>query len=138
MGSGLPFTVVGYPSLSNPCQEENAMAEMRKKLDRVSNSAIIGMAVRDGGWGAQVLEHPICGITIFADVDITEREREIDFAHEEMNDHKDVGTVGLWVSLHGESVLQGGMHHLAALVDFPQAEAGLLDHGVLRMKPFSA
>ena len=54
MGSGLPFTVVGYPSLSNPCQEENAMAEMRKKLDRVSNSAIIGMAVPDGGWGAQM------------------------------------------------------------------------------------
>ena len=91
----------------------------------------------DGGWGAQVLEHPICGITIFADVDITEREREIDFAHEEMNDHKDVGTVGLWVSLHGESILQGGMHHLAALVDFAQAEAGLMNHGAMRMKPFS-
>jgi hypothetical protein len=91
----------------------------------------------DGGWGAQVLEHPICGIVIFADVDITEREREIDFAHEEMSEHRDVGTVGLWVTLHGESILQGGMHHLAALVDFPQAEAGLLNQGVLRMKPFS-
>ena len=74
---------------------------------------------------------------IFADVDITEREREIDFAHEEMSEHRDVGTVGLWVTLHGESILQGGMHHLAALVDFPQAEAGLLNQGVLRMKPFS-
>jgi len=46
--------MVGYPPLSNPSQEENAIAEMRKKLDRVSNSAIIGMAAPDGGWGAQM------------------------------------------------------------------------------------
>ncbi|MHA1926200.1 MAG: hypothetical protein ACXABV_03850 [Candidatus Thorarchaeota archaeon] len=91
----------------------------------------------DGGWGAQVMEQPICGITIFADVDISEEEREIDFAHEEMSERKDAGTVGLWVSLHGESILQGGMHHLAALVDFSQAEAGLMPHGIMRMKPFS-
>jgi len=91
----------------------------------------------DGGWGAQVFDHPICGTTIFADVDISENEREIDFAHEEMNSKKDAGTVGLWVSLHGESILQGGMHHLAARVDFSQAEAGLMPHGVMRMRPFS-
>jgi hypothetical protein len=91
----------------------------------------------DGGWGAQVMEHPICGITVFADVDISEREQKIDFAREEMSEQKDAGTVGLWVSLHGESILQGGMHHLAALVDFDQAEAGLMNHGVMRMKPFS-
>ncbi len=91
----------------------------------------------DGGWGAQVMEQPICGITVFADVDISENEREIDFAHEEMDNRKEVGTVGLWVSLHGESILQGGMHHLAARVDFSQAEAGLMPHGVMRMRPFS-
>ncbi|MHA2142927.1 MAG: hypothetical protein ACXADC_15740 [Candidatus Thorarchaeota archaeon] len=92
---------------------------------------------KEGGWGAQVLEHPICGITIFADVDITEKERDFDFAHEEMTERKDAGTVGLWVSLHGESILQGGMHHLAARVDFDQAEAGLMPYGAMRMQPFS-
>ncbi|MBY8998099.1 MAG: hypothetical protein KGD60_10225 [Candidatus Thorarchaeota archaeon] len=89
------------------------------------------------GWGAQVLEHPICGITIFADVDITEEERSRDFAHDSMAAISKLGTVGLWVALHGESMLQAGMHHLAARVDFSQARSALEARGIQTLTPFS-
>lgn len=89
------------------------------------------------GWGAQVLEHPICGITIFADVDITNEERNRDFAHESMESITKLGTVGLWVTLHGESVLQAGMHHLAAQVDFSLATSKLETYGIQTLPPFS-
>lgn len=89
------------------------------------------------GWGAQVLEHPICGITIFADVDITSEERSRDFAHESMEATAKLSTVGLWVALHGESMLQAGMHHLAARVDFTLARSKLEAQGIHALRPFS-
>lgn len=82
-------------------------------------------------WGAQVLEHTNTGITIFADVDMSPEEVLGDFAHTPMSERDSLGTVGLWVGLHGESLLQAGMHHLEcqfdwhALVDQLQAEAAI-------------
>ena len=70
------------------------------------------------GWGAQVLEHPVCNIAIFADVDITEAEKDHDFAHNSLQMSKKIGTIGLWVGLHGESILQAGLHHLAIRTNF--------------------
>ena len=84
------------------------------------------------GWGAQVLEHPICNITIFADVDITESEKDRDFAHSGLHKSQDIGTVGLWVGLHGESLLQAGLHHLAVRTNFDVFNA--MEN---MMKPFS-
>ena len=89
------------------------------------------------GWGAQVLEHPICGITIFADVDITNEEKNRDFSHGSMESATKLGTVGLWVALHGESVLQAGMHHLAARVDFLLARSKLEAYEIQALPPFS-
>lgn len=89
------------------------------------------------GWGAQVLEHPVCGITIFADVDISSKERGRNFADEPMEAQSKLGTVGLWVALHGESILSAGMHHLAARVDFEHATRALQERGVRSLSPFS-
>ncbi|MHA2434141.1 MAG: hypothetical protein ACXADO_12995, partial [Candidatus Thorarchaeota archaeon] len=89
------------------------------------------------GWGAQVLEQPVCGISIFADVDISTEERDRDFANEPMEARSNLGTVGLWVALHGESILSAGMHHLAARVDFEHAIGALQEHGVRSLSPFS-
>ncbi|MFQ5832081.1 MAG: hypothetical protein ACE5H4_05230 [Candidatus Thorarchaeota archaeon] len=94
-------------------------------------------AGQKAGWGAQVLEHPVCHITIFADVDISVDERNRDFAHEPMEPSDNLGTIGLWVALHGESILQAGMHHLAARVDFSRARAGLERYGIRSLYPFS-
>lgn len=90
------------------------------------------------GWGAQVLEHPICKEAVFADVDLNPEESSGDFAHEGLSPKKELGTVGLWVGLHGESILSAGIHHLAALVDFQKIQGKLPEQGVSVMAPFSS
>ena len=70
------------------------------------------------GWGAQVMQHSVCDIAVFADVDLTPDERDGDFAHDGLRWLDSLGTVGLWVGLHGESILSAGLHHLAVRVDF--------------------
>ncbi len=92
----------------------------------------------DAGWGAQVLEHPITGVVIFADLDLAPEEAETDFAHQPLADLPRPRTVGLWVGLHGESILEAGMHHLEAQFDFEGLRQGLKDEGNIdTMKPFS-
>lgn len=90
------------------------------------------------GWGAQVLEHPTTGIVIFADLDLAPHEASHDFAHEALPDLPRPNTVGLWVGLHGESILDAGMHHLEAQFDFVALREGLkAEAGIEVMKPFS-
>lgn len=91
----------------------------------------------EAGWGAQVLEHPGCGIVVFADVDLKPDEKDIDFADDGLSEQEELGTVGLWVALHGESILQAGMHHLAARFQFGSIRAALRQHGIGMMEPFS-
>jgi len=90
------------------------------------------------GWGAQVLEHPVTGIVIFADLDLAPEEATEDFAHRALPDLSRPGTVGLWVALHGESMLEAGMHHLEAQFDFDALQRGLkAEAGIETMPPFS-
>ncbi len=90
------------------------------------------------GWGAQILEHPICEIVVFTDVDLGADETDFDFPHEGFKKRPDkLGTVGLWVGLHGESILQSGMHHLEARFVFEKLTADLKNYGVNVMAPFS-
>ncbi len=90
------------------------------------------------GWGAQVLEHPTTGIVIFADLDLAADEATQDFAHHALADLSRPGTVGLWVALHGESILEAGMHHLEAQFDFEALREGLKSEaGIETMPPFS-
>jgi hypothetical protein len=90
------------------------------------------------GWGAQVLEHPTTGIVIFADLDLAPEEATQDFAHQALPELSRPGTVGLWVALHGESILEAGMHHLEAQFDFNALRDGLkAEAGIETMPPFS-
>jgi len=91
----------------------------------------------EAGWGAQVLEHPECGIVIFADVDLTEDEIAGDFAHDGLEVGKQFGTVGLWCQLHGDSFLAAGMHHLECQFDFDAAQTQLAAEGIETMAPFT-
>jgi hypothetical protein len=91
----------------------------------------------DAGWGAQILEHHPTGITVFADVDLMPEETAIDFSKERLPEAPRLGTVGLWCGLHGDSFLQGGMHHLEARFDFSLLRDQLAKEGVNTMKPFS-
>ena len=90
------------------------------------------------GWGAQVLEHPTTGIVIFADLDLAPEEANDDFSTNVLPDLARPNTVGLWVGLHGESILDAGMHHLEAQFDFDELRAGLArEANIETMKPFS-
>ena len=91
----------------------------------------------EAGWGAQISEQPATGIVIFADVDLTPNETEIDFSVKKLPPAASLGTVGLWVGLHGESFLDAGMHHLEARFDFVSLRDQLQRQGVNTMKPFS-
>ena len=64
--------------------------------------------------------------------------RALDFAHQALPDLPRPNTVGLWVGLHGESILEAGMHHLEAQFDFEALRDGLkAEAGIETMKPFS-
>lgn len=95
-------------------------------------------AGEEAGWGAQVLEHPECNIVLFADIDLLQEERDIDFTRHGLKQTSHRGTVGLWVELHGESILQAGLHHLAARFDFEKLRADLNQSNVNTMAPFSS
>jgi hypothetical protein len=92
----------------------------------------------DAGWGAQILEHPTTGIVIFADLDLAPEEATHDFARQALPELPRPNTVGLWVGLHGESILEAGMHHLEAQFDFDGLRRGLeAEAGIQVMPPFS-
>jgi hypothetical protein len=95
-------------------------------------------AGEQAGWGAQILEHPTTGIVIFADLDLAPEEATHDFAHDALPDLPRPNTVGLWIALHGESILEAGMHHLEAQFDFDALRDDLKhDADIEVMKPFS-
>ena len=105
---------------------------------------LIGMKPREkfyageqARWGAQIMEEPATNIVAFADVDLGENETKIDFARRGLPEKLELGTVGLWVALHGESILQAGLHHLAASFRFDALRDDLQKLGVQMMKPFS-
>ena len=89
------------------------------------------------GWGAQILEDADGRNVVFADVDLSGEEKEADFAHQGLEPRDKLGTVGLWVGLHGESILEAGMHHLAARFRFDDVREDLKGLRVGMMKPFS-
>ena len=91
----------------------------------------------EAGWGAQVMENPRAELVLFLDVDLSPEEMEIDFAHHPLPELPSLGTIGLWCELHGESILQGGMHHLEAQFLFEDLAHDLGEKGIKVMEPFS-
>ena len=94
-------------------------------------------AGREAGWGAQVMQQSNCGLVVFADVDLSAEEITGDFAHQPLPPRDELGTVGLWCALHGESFLQAGMHHLECQFDFDAARDQLAAAGIETMAPFT-
>lgn len=89
------------------------------------------------GWGSQILEQPVLKSTIFADVDLAPHELDVDFAHEalpELDRHRRAGLVS---ALHGESILEAGLNHVAGLFEQRTLRAQLEREGIRMMAPFS-
>lgn len=95
-------------------------------------------AGEEAGWGAQVMENPVCRLVLFLDVDLTPNEIAQDFAHQPLPEVDKLGTIGLWCALHGDSILQAGMHHLEAQFMFEDLKEGLASRGIKMMNPFSS
>lgn len=91
----------------------------------------------EAGWGAQVMEHPVSRVVIFADVDVAPEELEVDFANTDLPERNTLGTIGLWCALHTSSVAEAGMHHLECEYDFERAVALLNANGRPVMPPFT-
>jgi hypothetical protein len=114
-------------------------------VDLIALCEKLGFACRErfyagaqAGWGAQVLEQTTAGIVVFADVDLSPDELVADFSHEPLPVREALGTVGLWCALHGEALLQAGMHHLECQFDFDSLQAQLeREDGIRTMKPFT-
>lgn len=90
------------------------------------------------GWGSQVLEQPVIGSTIFADVDLSPEELTIDFAREDLPELPRHRRAGLLSALLGESMLEAGLNHVAGLFDQQNLRTQLGGHGIRMMAPFSA
>ncbi|MBV9463146.1 MAG: hypothetical protein JO317_02860, partial [Verrucomicrobiae bacterium] len=74
---------------------------------------------------------------IFCDLDLLPEDTSVDFASVALPPTSKLGTIGLWCALHGESILQAGMHHLEAQFDFERLKKHLEDTGLKMMNPFS-
>lgn len=94
-------------------------------------------AGKEAGWGAQVMENSTARLVLFLDVDLSEDEIQIDFAHQPLPEREKLGTVGLWCALHGDSILQSGMHHLEAQFSFEKMGHAMRESGIGMMEPFS-
>jgi hypothetical protein len=120
------------------CSRENfaKLIAIQEKLGLVARERFY--AGREAGWGAQVMEQPVTGIITFNDVDLSPEELYQDFAHEPLPPRDRLGTVGLWCGLHGDSLLQAGMHHLEAQFNFDALRKQLEDEAAVKtMKPFT-
>jgi len=94
-------------------------------------------AGQEAGWGAQVMENPQARMVLFLDVDLAPQEVDQDFTHHPLLELPALGTVGLWCALHGDSILEAGMHHLEAQFLFQELTQDLQKQGVEMMQPFS-
>jgi hypothetical protein len=94
-------------------------------------------AGHQAGWGAQVMEQTVGRFVAFCDVDMSGEEQEQDFATSSFEPLDELGTIGLWVGLHGESMLQAGIHHLSCAFDFERIRQDLFSRGYSSMQPFS-
>ena len=94
-------------------------------------------AGEQAGWGAQIMEQPVEGIVVFCDLDLLPEDVKTDFSRQPLPPSRKLGTVGLWVGLHGESFLDAGMHHLECRFDHALLREQLAAEGIGTMKPFS-
>lgn len=89
------------------------------------------------GWGSQILEQPVLRSTIFADIDLAPEELDIDFAHMDLAPLPRHRRAGMWCAMHGESLLEGGINHVAGLYDQRRLRSQLIAAGFTMMEPFS-
>lgn len=94
-------------------------------------------AGEEAGWGAQIAEHPVSRVVIFADVDISASELNTDFGMTALPPSSTLGTIGLWCALHGGAIGLAGMHHLEAEFIHTAVHDAYIESGGNVMNPFT-
>src|SRR5690606_25595328 len=61
----------------------------------------------------------------------------IDFAHMDLAPLPRHRRAGMWCAMHGESLLEGGINHVAGLYDQRRLRSQLIAAGFTMMEPFS-
>lgn len=89
------------------------------------------------GWGSQVLEQPVIGSTIFADVDLAPEELAVDFAHSDLPALPRHRRAGVLSALLGESILEAGINHIAGLYDQREFRKQIHALRISTMEPFT-
>lgn len=89
------------------------------------------------GWGSQILEQPVERSTIFADIDLAPDEVDIDIGHIELPPLARHRRAGLWCAMHGESILEAGINHVAGMYDQKLLRSNMARRGCEMMPPFS-
>jgi 4-hydroxyphenylpyruvate dioxygenase-like putative hemolysin len=83
------------------------------------------------------MENSNAGLALFLDVDLAPEEVAVDFAEQGLAERDELGTVGLWCALHGDSILKAGMHHIAANAQFDRLKEDMSSYHIEFMSPFS-
>ncbi|MEZ4484572.1 MAG: hypothetical protein R2864_08235 [Syntrophotaleaceae bacterium] len=73
----------------------------------------------------------------FLDVDLAPEEVDADFSRQALPEQESLGTIGLWCALHGDSIFEAGMHHLAVRCDFHRLNNDIAKFGESFMATFS-
>jgi hypothetical protein len=104
-----------HVSHSFHCSREH-VSDFLKILSRLGfemNGRIVP-AGSEPGRATQLCLQPNLGILVYANVDLRPEERNVDLLMTELPPISPAGEAGRWTELHGESFLEGGMHHMEA------------------------
>ncbi|MCP5107793.1 MAG: hypothetical protein GY950_30675 [bacterium] len=95
-------------------------------------------AGEEAGWGAQVMENSSIDVSLFLDVDISPEELEIDFFNKKLEfKGAEMRAAGFWSFLHGGSLAEAGLHHVAVRSYFTGFPGSFKADGIKMMEPFS-
>lgn len=95
-------------------------------------------AGEEAGWGAQVMENRGIDVSLFLDVDLGPEELDIDFLDSALPQTRGIGTTGMWSFLHGSSLGEAGLHHVAVRSHFARLPEAFKKENVEMMEPFSS
>ena len=73
--------------------------------------------ISSGDWASQLLRHVTLDACVAVDADLGPRERPEDIGKSPVKPLIWHGPAGLWSALHGEGLLEGGLHRLACRFD---------------------
>ncbi|MFT4552345.1 MAG: hypothetical protein ACI9S8_000970 [Chlamydiales bacterium] len=89
----------------------------------------------EAGWGAQVMENSNAGLEVLLEVDLIPGEIDTAFSHHPLPELEPLGPIGLWCALHGESLLQAGMHRQVAWISNEKVWKNSHKTGICMLEP---